>query len=120
VQTNERYKTILIIVTGLLAGSLIFKSTTLLYIALTVGALCAFIPVVAKGIEWCWLKLALGLGWVNSRILLSLIYFIFLLPIAWISRLFTRDPLMLKRPKVNSLFVTRNHTYSKKDLENIW
>jgi hypothetical protein len=120
VQNNERYKTILIIVIGLLAGSLIFKSTPLLYAALAVGALSAFVPTVAKGIEWAWLKLALGLGWVNSRILLSLIYFIFLLPIAWISRLFTRDPLMLKRPKVNSLFVTRNHTYSKKDLENIW
>jgi hypothetical protein len=120
VQTTERYKTILIIVTGLLVASLIFKSTPVLYAALIVGATSAFIPAAAKAIEWCWLKLATGLGWVNSRILLSLIYFIFLLPIAWISRLFTKDPLMLKRPKVNSLFVTRNHTYSKKDLENIW
>jgi hypothetical protein len=120
VQNNERYKTILVIVTGLLVASLVFKSTSILYVALAVGILSSFIPAVAKAIEWCWLKLALGLGWVNSRILLSLIYFIFLLPIAWISRLFTRDPLMLKRPKVNSLFVTRNHTYSKKDLENIW
>lgn len=117
---QDRYKTILVIVAGLLVASLIFKSAWLLYLALGVAALSAFVPAIAQGIEWGWLKLALGLGWINSRILLTLIYFLFLLPIAWISRLFTKDPLMLKRPKTKSLFVTRNHTYTKKDLENIW
>jgi hypothetical protein len=52
--------------------------------------------------------------------LLSIIYFVFLLPIAWISRLFTKDPLALRNRKTLSLFVTRNHLYTKKDLENIW
>jgi hypothetical protein len=75
---------------------------------------------VAKAIEWAWFKLALALGWVNSRILLSVIYFVFLMPIAWVSRLFTKDPLTLRKRNTSTLFVTRNHIYTKKDLENIW
>lgn len=117
---QDRFKTILVIVTGLLALAIIFHLQWLMYIALLVGVSSVFSGTAAKGIEWAWIKLATFLGWVNSRILLSIIYFVFLLPLAWISRLFTKDPLTLNRKKTASLFVTRNHQYSKKDLENIW
>jgi hypothetical protein len=120
VQPQDRYKNILVIVTGLLALALIFKISWLAIIAVSVGAISVFSASAAKGIEWGWLKLAQGLGWVNSRVLLSLIYFVFLLPIAWISRLFTKDPLALRNTKTSSLFIDRNHLYTKKDLENIW
>jgi hypothetical protein len=120
VQSQDRFKTILVIVTGLLALGWIFSSPLLGKIALVVGALSILIPPAAKAIEWGWLKLALGLGWVNSRILLSIIYFVFLMPIAWISRLFTKDPLSLKRNSRATLFVSRDHLYTRKDLENIW
>jgi hypothetical protein len=60
------------------------------------------------------------LGWTNSRILLSVIYFGFLLPIAVFSRVFTKDPLTLNGRKAGSLFVSRNHAYKKDDLKNIW
>jgi hypothetical protein len=120
VQPQDRFKTILVIVTGLLVLAWIFDLPVLGKIAVVIGVLSVFIPPAAKAIEWGWLKLALALGWVNSRILLSLIYFIFLLPIAWLSRLFTKDPLMLKKNEASSLFVTRDHLYTGKDLENIW
>jgi hypothetical protein len=120
VQNQDRYKTILVIVTGLLVIALIFKTNWLITVAMIVGVVSIFIPAAAKGIEWFWFKLATGLGWVNSRILLSLIYFLFLLPIAWLSRLFTNDPLALRKKKTSSLFSERNHLYTKKDLENIW
>jgi hypothetical protein len=117
---QDRYKTILVMVTGLLAIALIFKISWLIMVSLVIGLLASFIPAAARWIEWGWLKLAMALGWINSRILLSVIYFVFLLPIAWISRLFTKDPLALKNRRTSSLFVTRNHLYTKKDLENIW
>jgi ABC-type multidrug transport system fused ATPase/permease subunit len=120
VQNQDRYKTILVIVTGLLVIAMIFKISWLITVAMLIGIVSAFIPVAAKGIEWFWLKLAMGLGWVNSRILLSLVYFLFLLPIAWLSRFFTKDPLTLRNRKTSSLFSDRNHLYTKKDLENIW
>jgi hypothetical protein len=117
---QDRFKTILVIVTGLLALSLIFKIDAFGKIALTIGALAVFIPLAAKGIEWVWLKLALMLGWTNSRVLLSVIYFGFLLPIALFSRIFTKDPLTLRGKKAGSLFISRNHSFKKDDLKNIW
>ena len=44
-----------------------------------------------------WMKLGLILGWVNSRIILGLVYMIVLLPIAFIMRLIGYDPLRTKR-----------------------
>ena len=117
---SDKYKTILVIVTGLLAIAWIFDLPLLGKIAVVISAISICIPAAARGIEWVWFKIALGLGWVNSRILLSVIYFIFLLPIAWLSRLFTKDPLALRKNKRATLFVTRDHLYTGKDLEDIW
>ena len=119
-QNQDRFKTILVIVTGLLALAWIFDIPVMGKIALAIGTVSIFIPPAARAIEWAWLKLALALGWVNSRILLSIIYFVFLMPIAWMSRLFTKDPMALKKGRRATLFVTRDHLYTRKDLENIW
>jgi hypothetical protein len=120
VQSQDRFKTILVIVTGLLALAWIFNIALLGKIALGIGAISIFIPPAAKAIEWVWFKVTLALGWLNSRIILSIVYFVFLMPIAWLSRWFTKDPLALKKEKRSTLFVTRNHLYTGKDLENIW
>ncbi len=44
-----------------------------------------------------WMKLGLLLGWVNSRIILGLVYMIVLLPIAFVIRIIRYDPLRTKR-----------------------
>ena len=44
-----------------------------------------------------WMKLGLILGWINSRIILGLVFMIVLLPIAFIMRIFAYDPLKTKR-----------------------
>lgn len=126
-QNQDRYKTILVIVTGFLAIAWILfvkeytnAATILAKLAVGIGLISIFIPLAAKGIEWVWLKFAHVLGWINSKILLSLIFFLFLLPIAILSRLFTKDPLKLKGREMKSLFTDRNHSYTKEDLENIW
>lgn len=117
---QDRYKTILVIVTGFLIIGWIANLVWLNYIAGGIAIVSIFFPAAARAIEWAWLKLAAFLGYVNSRILLSIIYFVFLLPIAWISRLFTNDPLTLRNRKASTLFFNRNHRYTRKDLENIW
>ncbi|HET7179963.1 MAG TPA: SxtJ family membrane protein [Chryseosolibacter sp.] len=119
-QTNDRFKTILVIVTGLLTLAWIFYSPLLAKIGLAVAVISLIFPAAAKWIEWAWIKVATGLGWLNSRVILSVVYFVCLMPIAWISRMFTRDPLELKRARRSTLYVTRDHLYTKKDLENIW
>jgi len=120
VQIQDRFKNILVIVIGFTAIAWIFDIRYLAEIAFGIGAIALLIPAAAKGIEWAWLKFAQGIGWVNSRILLSIVFFVFLMPIAFFSRLFTKDPLQLKARASKTLYSTRNHQYSKEDLENIW
>ncbi|GAB3510918.1 SxtJ family membrane protein [Emticicia fontis] len=125
---------ILTIVVGLLVFFFIFlpkgvlaaqpKGTLLqglLIAALGIGVLSIFSNFVAEKIAWVWLKFAEILGRVNSTVLLSLIFFIFLTPIALLMRIFKKgDALKLKKPATASAYDERNHTYVKKDLENTW
>jgi hypothetical protein len=120
VPQSDTSKTILVIVTGLLALSLFLKVPALAFVSVGIGGISILFPYMAKGVEWLWFKLAFVLGWINTRILLSVVYFIFLLPISLVSRLFVKDPLQLKRKTSASIYTSRTHTYKKTDLENIW
>ncbi|WP_367892471.1 SxtJ family membrane protein [Marivirga harenae] len=114
-----KYRNVLIITAGFLLFYLFFDVMVLLYISVSIAVLGGLSPKVAQAINWLWMKLAFLLGWVNTRILLSIIFYLFLTPIALVSRLFTKDPLRLKKPK-SSNFEVRNHLYNKEELENIW
>jgi hypothetical protein len=65
-----------------------------------------------------WIRLAEGLGWVSSKVILSVVFFCILLPIAMIRRLFKGDTLHLKKENLKTLFETRDHKYVPEDLEN--
>ena len=54
-----------------------------------------------------WMFLGDLLGWINSRLILCLIYFTVLLPIALIMRLFGYDPLKLKKESFNTFRVIK-------------
>ncbi len=112
-------KTQLIIVTGLLVLAALFQVETVAYVALLVGVISLAIPPVGNWIVWGWYKLAEGLGWFNSRVLLSIVYYLVVTPIACVFRWVGNDPLLLKDTK-GSMFNFREHTYSKEDLENPW
>ena len=65
-----------------------------------------------------WMKLGLTLGWVNSRIILGLVFIIVLLPISVVMRLIGYDPLRTKLKEVKTYRENRkNH---KTDLTRIF
>ena len=49
-----------------------------------------------------WMKLGYVLGWVNSRIILSLVFLLVLIPIAFIMKLFGYDPIKSKKRPCSS------------------
>ena len=65
-----------------------------------------------------WIKLGLILGWVNSRIILVLVYVIALLPIALVMRLIGYDPLRTKPKEVKTYREDRKNY--KTDLTRIF
>jgi hypothetical protein len=110
----------LVIVIGFLALSFLFDQVIFGQIALTLGLVFLISEKLSKAVLRLWWKIAHLLGWINTRILLGLVFYIFLFPIALFSRLFTKDPLSLKWRKTGSAYTVRNHTYSGSDLDNPW
>jgi hypothetical protein len=122
---TEKYKSLLVIVTGFAVLYFILQlkpaGKYFLYASLLVGLLGIFVPFAGDWIVKGWHKLAEVLGWINSRILLSVIFFIFLTPMAIIYRLVAgKNLLQLKKPTTGSLYEERNYTYTGKDLEEPW
>ncbi len=109
----------LVIVVGLLLLSLIFKIPLLTKITTALGLIFVFVPFLTKYIVQGWFALSHALGWFNSRVLLTVAYFVFLVPFAFLARIFGKGSLQLKDDKP-TVFTDRNHLYTKKDLENIW
>lgn len=50
-------------------------------------------PPVLMPVFWVWMKLALALNWVMTRVLLTLAFFLILLPSGLLMRWFSEDPL---------------------------
>ena len=65
-----------------------------------------------------WMKLGHILGWLNSRIILGLVFLIVLQPIALIMRIFGHDPLKTKKLAQNSYREIK--TNYKVDLKKIF
>lgn len=51
------------------------------------------IPVVLKPVYIVWMKFAHVLGWINTRLLLSIVFYLIVMPIGIIMRLFGKDPM---------------------------
>jgi hypothetical protein len=117
---SDKAKAQLVIVTGLVVLYFIFKSPYFLIAAAVIGVLCIAIPAAGDLIVKGWYKIAEILGAINGRILLSLVFFVVLFPVAMFAKLGKKNPLALKREAKDSVFVDRNHKYSAKDLEQVW
>ncbi len=120
IKKGRASETCLVIATGLLVIYLLQPAKPLIYAAIALGVVGAFVPSIAKWVDWAWYKLAEGMGWVMSKVMLSVVFFLFLFPIALLSRVFgKKDSLQLKK-KSGSYWTERNHSYEAKDLENVW
>ena len=57
------------------------------------------LPVVLKPIYWIWMILAALLGWIMTRVILGLLFYVVVTPIGMLSRLFGNNFLDLKWDK---------------------
>ena len=112
-------ETILVLVGALIVAYWITQKKIFLLLALILVVIGISSSFLSDKISVAWLKFSEIIGSVMSKIILSIIYFIFLVPIALLYQLSKKDYLSLKRKK-DSYYINRSHTYSPKDLENIW
>lgn len=77
--------------------------------------MAALVPSAARGFHILWMKLAGILGYVNSRILLSLVFYLLFFPYNVLARLIGRDPLNRRKPESESYWIPRKATRQSKE-----
>lgn len=111
--------TILIISMGFLILYLLFSWQWAVFVSLVVGIVGILFTTLSKKIEWGWMKLAEFMGYIIPNILLTIVFFFLLFPISLLSKLFSKDPLMLSN-KHSSYFIDINREMDKESFEKIW
>lgn len=114
-------ETILTLCTALIIIFLISKGKNiyLLESAAVLGFIGMFSDFLSAKIHWAWMKLAEAMGFVMNKVILGIVFYIFLTPIALLSKL-TGKKTFEKNKQAQTFYVERNHTYSSSDLEKPW
>lgn len=115
---SKAYEGVLALVFGLLLLARLHHPTWLT-VAIVLVLTTLMSPWLAGWIAFGWTKLAELIGSVVSRVLLALVFFLVLTPMALFRRAIGSDPLSLKKPK-NSTWVGRDHTFTASDLDKPW
>ncbi len=96
----------------------IYKNPFFIYIGFGVGILTLLSENFNYYLTAIWKKLLAIVGTVNAHVILSFVFFVVLFPMAFLFRLFNKDPLNLN--KSNSAFVIKDKTYQSEDFDNPW
>jgi len=112
--SNRSFGLLFTIVFLLVAGYSWFEQLTRawVYFWLALSGLFLFLTFMAPGIllplNKAWYRLGLLMGKVVSPIVLGILFFIVITPVAIVTRLFGRDVLLLRKRDVNSYWIERN------------
>lgn len=117
----ETIKTITILTMAVLIAYLIFGAKWLLWTAILLSMGSAFQSRVTTAIAKYWMQFAAFLGNVNSKIILTTVFFVILTPIALLYRLFNREKVdhFLKNRR-SSYFDDVRKSYGREDFEKLW
>ncbi len=112
--------TMLVITVGFILIYFIFKWKWFLMIAFLCGITGIFSPFLSKQIDFLWMKLATVLSFIIPNIILGIIFYFFLFPIAIISKLLgSKDPLKIHF-KGESMYRETEKQFDPKSFENPW
>lgn len=116
----NNYKTTLTIVIGFVLISNYFNSKTIFTIAIIIGIISIFSESINDKIIWVWGKITEILGMIMPNVLLSIVFYFFLTPLAFINKLNrNKNPLQLKNNSTSN-FIAQKKNFSHESLEKIW
>lgn len=115
------YEFVIALVAILLVVWLLYPKTYLILISLALGFIALILPVAlaipAKG-YFSFLKI---LGTINSKILLTAVFFIVLVPVAYLKKIFSRsDALMLKNDGKETFWHKTDKKFGQEDIINLY
>ncbi len=117
---TEPFRTVLTITAGFLVIYLIWGWQWALITALVSGIAGVLSTRLAGFIHWLWMKIAWLLSFIIPTLILTLIFYIILLPLALLSRIFRKEkPVVLENTR-DSMFRDNIKIFGKDDFKNPW
>jgi hypothetical protein len=100
--------------------SAILREQRLLIAGILLLAAAMALPGLFRPFAVLWFGFSKLTSAIVSRVLLTMVFFLVVTPVGLARRVFGRDPLGLKKFKkgAGTLFIERNHAFTKKDIEN--
>ncbi len=119
-QKTDPIKTVLVITVGMLIVFALTQWEWAFNAAVIIGLLGLISSFLAKQIDFLWMKLAWVLSLIVPNIILSIIFYLLLTPIALLSRLFGEKNQLNLKNKTDSLFKDYNKDFDKPSFEKPW
>jgi hypothetical protein len=116
-RSEKPIETMLVLAMGCLLVEAVFHWKPALWLTFLFGGIGIFSGYLSSRIAWVWMRLARMLGWVSNGLLLSLVFLLVLVPMAFIRRVGKKDRLTNFDPAAGSNFDSRDHLFTKEDLE---
>ncbi|MDB6061184.1 MAG: hypothetical protein JWM78_1287 [Verrucomicrobiaceae bacterium] len=87
------------------------------YLAVPITLLAAAIPAALRPLYIVWMKFGAVMGFINTRIIMGVFFFVILTPVAWILRIAGKDFLSRKLLKSAPSYRVASQQYAKEDME---
>jgi hypothetical protein len=113
-------KTILTISMGFLLIFIAKHYKWALTVSMLMGLVGIFSPYLSKKVDFVWMKLAYYMGMVSRTILLSVIFYVFLLPISLLSKVFAKKDPLLRKNNLSSTYMVVDKNFEPAIFEKTW
>jgi hypothetical protein len=117
---SEPLKTVLVITVGMLVVYFITNMQWTLMVALVVGGLGLLSDYLAKQIDYLWIKLSWVLSLIVPNIILSIVFYFILTPIAILSRVFGEKNQLNLKNTTPTLFKDYHKKLDNSSFEKPW
>lgn len=107
--------TLILIIAGLWSREILFYKAAAIALIINMA-----LPAVYRPLSVLWFGLADILGFISTKLVLGIVYFLILLPVGLFRRIIGKDTLKLRQFKKSpgSVMLIRNHKYTVTDLIN--
>jgi hypothetical protein len=87
------------------------------YVGMPVALLATVWPAALRPLYVVWMKFGAVMGFINTRIIMSVFFFVLLTPIAWIFKLLGKDPMARALEKSTNTYRVISKPYAKEEME---
>jgi hypothetical protein len=112
--------TMLVLAMGCLLAYVLWRAKVALWLSFGFGGIGIFSEWLSERIARVWMRLARGLGWVSNGVLLSVVFLVVVVPVAIFRRVLKKDRMTSFDKGASSNFISRDHLFTKEDMEKTW